>query len=147
MVRLKKNGSYINEPVHNIIASVFVKNNTHSDVVIHKDGDILNNNADNLQYKKWSIVSNERECFICRRIYQLTMTEGLELHHMIHGTANRKNSDRLGLTVYLCHHHHRLLHDKGEFDDWMMQTAQESWQKVNGKGPSEWRAIFGKSFL
>ena len=33
-------------------------------------------------------------------------TANLERHHVIFGTAGRKISDKLGLTIWLCHEHH-----------------------------------------
>ena len=47
-----------------------------------------------------SIVQREKECFFCKS------TINLEKHHIFGGTANRKISEKYGLTVYLCHEHH-----------------------------------------
>lgn len=44
-----------------------------------------------------SILQSEKECFMCGTVLNL------ERHHVIFGTAGRKISDKLGLTVWLCH--------------------------------------------
>ena len=79
-----------------------------------------------------------RECFLCRfnammknQYYEPSEDERkeLELHHMIHGTANRELADKLGLWCYLCPEHHRTgkeaVHSKGgrENDIFLMQVA------------------------
>ena len=47
-----------------------------------------------------SILQKERVCFFCgSRI-------GLEEHHVFGGTANRKKSEKWGLTIWVCHKHH-----------------------------------------
>jgi hypothetical protein len=46
-----------------------------------------------------SIVWNEKKCFLCGS------SQWLEKHH-IFGGANRKKSEKYGLTVYLCHYCH-----------------------------------------
>lgn len=53
-----------------------------------------------------SIMQSTKECYLCRKWYNLRTLNGLELHHIFPGTADRKISDRLGLTVWLCHSHH-----------------------------------------
>lgn len=53
-----------------------------------------------------SILQNTKECYICRTWYNCRTLNGLELHHIFPGTARRAISDRLGLTVWLCHRHH-----------------------------------------
>ena len=46
------------------------------------------------------ITDNLERCYICGKPYP-------EIHHIFYGTANRKLSDRYGLVVPLCYHHHR----------------------------------------
>ena len=47
-----------------------------------------------------SIVQAEKCCYLCGRQY------GLERHHILGGTANRKLSEKYGLWVWLCHDCH-----------------------------------------
>ena len=47
-----------------------------------------------------SILQTEKECYICGAV------TGLECHHILAGTANRRISEKYGLKVWLCHKHH-----------------------------------------
>lgn len=87
---------------------------------------------------------NDRECWICGR------TDGLELHHCIHGTANRKLADRYGLWVFLCRDCHtgtNGVHGKnGHHRDLTLKcTAQRAFERTHSR--EEFRAVFGKSYL
>lgn len=48
-----------------------------------------------------SIISNEKECFVCGS------KMALEKHHIYAG-AFRNKSDRYGCWIWLCSYHHRL---------------------------------------
>ena len=87
-----------------------------------------------------SILQDKKECFICHT------TEGLENHHCIHGTANRKVADMYGLTVYLCHGCHTKVHDTDrKLDLMLIQYAQREFEKTHSR--EEFRQCFGKSWL
>ena len=47
-----------------------------------------------------SIITDKKECFVGRT------TLNLEEHHIFRG-ANRNNSEKYGLKVWLCHEHHQ----------------------------------------
>ena len=57
----------------------------------------------------------------------------VEIHHCIHGTANRAISDREGLVVPLCPAHHNSskmsVHQNKEMRTLMHQLAQASWER------------------
>lgn len=87
---------------------------------------------------------NEHECWCCGSI------QNLELHHIIHGRANRTLSDKYGLWVYLCRECHQGtdgVHGKRgrERDLSLIKTAQRAFEKTHTR--EEFRAIFGKSWL
>lgn len=57
-----------------------------------------------------SILQDKKECWLCRQLYGCEMAlegDSLEKHHVMFGTADRDISERYGLTVWLCHTHHR----------------------------------------
>ena len=93
-----------------------------------------------------SIIQHEETCFLCGR-------KGvLQVHHCLHGTARRKLADQDGLVVYLCHHCHRELHDKGIGDLELQQHAEEVWieQKYfydHTKGVQKFIQRYGKNYL
>ena len=47
-----------------------------------------------------SIIQKDKECFWCFK------KNDLESHH-IYSRKNRKNSEKYGMKVWLCHKHHR----------------------------------------
>ena len=57
----------------------------------------------------------------------------VEIHHAIHGTANRQISDKEGLIVPLCPAHHNSskmsVHQNKEMRVLMHQFAQASWER------------------
>ena len=48
-----------------------------------------------------SILQNDKECYLCRRFYNLRTTRGLEEHHILFGRGRRELSERYGLKVWL----------------------------------------------
>lgn len=91
-----------------------------------------------------SIISNDRECFFCKS------TLNLEKHHIWKGVSNRKNAEKYGLWVYLCHYHHtgsnEAVHFNRSADLYLMQLSQIEWEKKYGNR-EDFRKIFGKSVL
>ena len=65
-----------------------------------------------------SIIQTEHNCFLCGR------ADWLEKHH-IFGASNRKNSEKYGLTVYLCHWCHNEPPDGVHFNPDRMQLLHE----------------------
>ena len=72
-------------------------------------------------------------------------TRGLHEHHVIHGTLNRKNSERTGLKVWLCYEHHEHVHKNAIADIGLKRYAQIEFEKSHTR--EEFREIFGKSYL
>lgn len=83
----------------------------------------------------------DKACYICRSC------KGLEWHHMIGGTANRKLADQDGLACWLCGTCHDDLHDKGKKYKELHQIAQEAWMKRHHKGPEAFIERYGKSYI
>lgn len=92
-----------------------------------------------------SIIQKDHDCYLCKKL--AIERPGTDLHHMIHGTANRKLADEDGLTVYLCRQHHAALHDKGLHDLYLQQEAQKAWMKHYGKSIDDFIQRYGKSYL
>ena len=100
------------------------------------------------------IISNiNNTCHYCGRYVQSP-----HKHH-IFGGPNRKISDRYGLWVWLCPHHHRLIHDSSKvskemmqyyhelgqraFEEWYMEKFGESQEKAR----KEFMRLFMKNWL
>lgn len=96
-----------------------------------------------------SVFQNEKVCFVCGT------THNIEEHHIIYGTSNRKISERYGLKVYLCHHHHtgnegvkgnRGVHFNKDLDIYLKIMAQEYYEAHYGDRNAFIRD-FGRSYI
>ena len=89
-----------------------------------------------------SIIQSERECLVCRT------TANLHLHH-VYGAANRKHSEKYGLTVFLCARHHNMsnegVHFNRELDLKIKRLAQRKFEEKLTR--QEFMRIFGKNYL
>lgn len=83
-------------------------------------------------------------------------TNGLEKHHCIHGTANRKLADKDGLVVYICHECHMKLHQDPKYrwmDNVLKEMAEVYWMGNQRGFLSEddaveaFRCRYGKNYL
>ena len=81
-------------------------------------------------------------CFVCG------CHRDLELHHIMHGTANRRLSTRYGLVCWLCKWHHRGkygVHYNAELNRKLQAEAQTAFERAHSR--EEWMKIFGKNYL
>lgn len=92
---------------------------------------------------KPSLYPSER-CFVCGNPNTVT-------HHIYPGTGRREISDREGCTVHLCPTHHNMsnagVHFNKKLDAWIKADCQRRWEKREGAGHDEFRALFGCSYL
>ena len=94
-----------------------------------------------------TIIKGDKKgrCFLCGR------TDWIERHHIFNGTANRKKSEKYGLTVHLCHWCHNEppygVHFNSNRDLRLKRFAQEQAMEYYGWTVDEFREIFGKSYL
>jgi hypothetical protein len=91
-----------------------------------------------------SIVQNldDNSCFLCGS------QRDLELHHIMHGMANRRLSTRLGLVCWLCKTHHTGrfgVHQDAELNERLQKEAQRAFEETHPH--SEWMRIFKKNYL
>jgi hypothetical protein len=92
-----------------------------------------------------SIISNERACVVCGA------ENSLHRHHIYHGTANRKLSEKYGCWCYLCARHHNMS-DQGVHSDNLLDLKLKKWcQEILEKdyGWTRQRMIktFGRNYL
>ena len=66
-------------------------------------------------------MQGQKSCLICRSPY-------VEKHHVF-GAANRQNSEKYGLTVWLCHKHHNEPPEGVHFNRRFMDELHEWGQK------------------
>ena len=96
-----------------------------------------------------SIIQEDKtKCFLCGKN---GYGDRLEEHH-IFGGANRKNSEKYGLKVYLCgNEHHRLgrssVHQNAEIANKLKRIAQFTAMTYYKWSEDDFRRIFGKSYI
>lgn len=87
-------------------------------------------------------------CYICQMLGDWR-TKDLEEHHIMHGTANRKLSEKYGLKVHLCRYHHRegwcAVHQNRQMDLKLIKIAQKRFEELYGH--DEWMKVFMKNYL
>ena len=83
---------------------------------------------------------NSRVCYLCGGYAS-------DRHHCLHGTANRAQAEKFGLTVMLCHDCHMALHDRGINDRYLQREAEEHWIVHNKASIEDFIKIFGKNYL
>lgn len=91
-----------------------------------------------------SIVTEDMEhCLVCGT------TSNIQIHHCIHGRANRKLSDKYGLVVPLCIYHHTgsnyAVHTNRELDLQIIQLAQRKFEEKYSH--EEFMKVFMKNYL
>lgn len=89
-----------------------------------------------------SILQSEESCYLCPRTY------GLERHHILAGTANRKLSEKYGLWVWLCHDCHtgkRGAQYEKDLNKLLKQRAQRAFESIYSH--KLWMDTFRKNYL
>ena len=94
--------------------------------------------------KRFSIIQNEKKCYVCGSIYNIHI-------HEVYFGKNRKKSIEDGCCVYLCGKHHNLsnegVHFNKELDLELKRLAQETWMNYYNKTKEEFIKRYGRSYL
>ena len=84
----------------------------------------------------------EPRCYVCGCV------RNLEVHHAMHGTANRQLATQYGLVVWLCRDHHTSsigVHSDIILDRRIKKDAQRAFENIYGH--SRWMQVFRKNYL
>lgn len=99
-----------------------------------------------------SIMHNKSDgtCYLCMYFnHDHARRNGLEEHHAISGTANRKKAEHYGLKVYLCPEHHRLdktaAHRNIDTQRFLQRKAQEAFESRYSH--ELWMREIGRNYL
>lgn len=88
------------------------------------------------------MLQEKKCCFLCGS------NESLERHH-IFGGANRKNSEKYGMVVYLCHWCHNEppngVHHNINTNNLLKRYGQKVFENTHSH--EEFMRIFGKNYL
>jgi hypothetical protein len=96
-----------------------------------------------------SIIQEDRtHCFICGMNASL---EPLDEHHVFFG-ANRKNSEKYGLKVYIHHNKCHIfgkdsVHKNAEVDRVLKSIVQKRAMRHYGWSVEDFRKIFGRNYI
>ena len=87
-----------------------------------------------------SVITDDLEhCYLCKSPH-------IQIHHCIHGNANRKLADKYHLVVALCPVHHQQLHDSNpQMDRYFEKIAQAHFNIAYPE--LDFREIFGRNYL
>ena len=94
--------------------------------------------------QKTSLITDDMgHCFICGT------NQNIQIHHCLHGTANRKKADKYKLIIPLCIYHHTgsryAVHQDAVLDLKIKQLAQKKFEEVYGH--EKYMEVFGKSYI
>lgn len=94
--------------------------------------------------KTESIVQDldDNRCFLCGS------RRNLELHHIMHGSANRRLSTKWNLVCWLCAEHHRGrfgVHQNAQLDEKLKQVGQKAFEDIHSR--ELWMKLFKKNYL
>ena len=91
-----------------------------------------------------SVIQQEKECWVCKT------TQNLHSHHVFFGSSNRKQSEKLGLKVWLCAYHHNMSNEGVHFNkplDIKLKTMAQEYYESHIGTREDFRREFGKSYL
>lgn len=91
---------------------------------------------------KHSVICDDRECYFCRKTYNL------HKHHVLNG-PDRKHAEEDGLWVWLCIHHHTTgpsaVHVNHNIDFGLKKTAQRKYEETHTR--EEWMRRYRRNYL
>lgn len=88
-------------------------------------------------------------CYLCVLLHQNSSPRKTQEHHVIFGTANRKQSEKYGLKVHLCLEHHEhgkeAVHMNAQIALILKKEAQKCFERTYPN--LSFLEIFGKNYL
>lgn len=91
----------------------------------------------------------DRTCYLCMMLHGDYAGKTTQEHHVVFGAGRRKLSEKYGLKVYLCIHHHTAgaesVHHNRKLDEMLRQQAQEEFER---RYPDQdFGILFGRNYL
>lgn len=92
-----------------------------------------------------SVISNERECLVCKTTLQL------HRHHIYEGVGRRKISEKYGCWCWLCYRHHNGseygVHFNPTLNLKLKKMCQEILEMDRGWTRERFISTFGRNYL
>lgn len=96
-----------------------------------------------------SYIQDTKECYLCRKLYDVCTDTDLHEHHIYEGWANRSVSEKMGAKIWLCGRHHNLsdqgIHFNKDIDLEVKKEAQRLYEKNHTR--EEFMELIGKNYL
>lgn len=96
-----------------------------------------------------SKIQTEKECYICRKLFDICNDRGLHEHHVFEGWGNRRCSEAWGMKIWCCPMHHNMsqygIHFNKDLDMDVKRDAQRIFEKEHSR--EEFMQIFGRNYL
>ena len=96
-----------------------------------------------------SIMQNEKECYLCRKMFNICNDRGLHEHHIYEGYGRRRQSEAIGAKVWLCAKHHNMsdygIHFNKEEDMELKRACQRKFEETHTR--EEFMEKIGRNYL
>lgn len=94
--------------------------------------------------KRFSIIQNEKKCYVCGT------NQNIHIHEVMFG-RNRNNSIKDGCCVYLCGYHHNQsnegVHFNHKLDMELKQKMEKRWLEYYHKDIEDFIKKYGRNYL
>lgn len=96
-----------------------------------------------------SIMQSNKECYLCRKMFNICNERGLHEHHIYEGYGRRRQSEAIGAKVWLCAKHHNMsdygIHFNKEEDMELKRACQRKFEETHTR--EEFMEKIGKNYL
>lgn len=97
-----------------------------------------------------SVLQKNKECYLCRKLFNEENTHDLHSHHILYGNARRSNSEKYGMKVFLCAPHHNMSDEGVHFNsraDMLLKQEAQRFFEANIGTREQFIELFMKSYL
>lgn len=96
-----------------------------------------------------SIMQSNKECYLCRKMFNICNERGLHEHHIYEGYGRRRQSEAIGAKVWLCAKHHNMsdygIHFNKEEDMELKRACQRKFEETHSR--DEFMEKIGRNYL
>ncbi len=94
-------------------------------------------------------MQTEKECYLCRKDFDIKNDVGLHEHNIFEGNANRRISEQMGAKIWLCADHHNMsdygIHFNKDVDLEVKKEAQKRFEETHSR--EEFVSLIGRNYL
>lgn len=94
-------------------------------------------------------IQKNKECYLCRKYFDICNDRGLHLHHVYEGWGNRRKSTEMNAVIWLCPEHHNMsdygIHFNKDVDLEVKQEVQRWYEEDHSR--EEFMELIGRNYL